>query len=260
MKWSTFLEKKPYVQICTTISRANKVSTRHHFIYIFVCGYLKRKRGSVFPFFPLVLAYQWSGVNVCPLLKCHQTLKGTAGLLHFYLSISKGLSKMLRIMFLGYIFFTRLMKNSQVGKIISVTFNNLCIVPHLTILENKKNINFSIHGLDFFPYGIFLCGINLIQVIHVKNFLFHFFPGSSIWNRNKSCGLWSPWWNWAKAFGLFDIARGCSHVATTSRWNEPSMESFEIQEYCNQVCTNYIWFWYATFLRFLETITLISIT
>lgn len=28
---------------------------------------------------------------------------------------------------------------------------------------------------DFFPYGIFLYGINLIQVIHVKNFLFHFF-------------------------------------------------------------------------------------
>lgn len=90
--------KKPYVQICTTISRANKVSTRHHFIYIFVCGYLKRRNNLevCFRFF-LILAYQWSGVNVCFLLKCHQTLKGTAGLLHFYLSISKGLLKILRI-------------------------------------------------------------------------------------------------------------------------------------------------------------------
>lgn len=52
------------------------------------------------------------------------------------------------IIFLGYIFFTHLMKNAQVGKIISVTFNNLCIVPHLTILENNKNKNSPIHGLE----------------------------------------------------------------------------------------------------------------
>lgn len=144
--------KKPYVQICTTISRANKVSTRHHFIYIFCMRLFEKKKTtwkcvSVFSF---ALAYQWSGVNVCFLLKCHQTLKGTAGLLHFYLSISKGLSKMLRNIFLGYIFFMHLMKNSQVGKIISVTFNNLCIVPHLTILENKKKYKFFYSWTRFF--------------------------------------------------------------------------------------------------------------
>lgn len=71
--------------------------------------------------------------------------------------------------------------------------------------------------------------------------IFFHISGSSIRNRNTSCGIRSFGWNGPKAIRFVDITRGCGYVATPSWWDEPSLESSQIEKYRNQVCRSVLY-------------------
>lgn len=64
---------------------------------------------------------------------------------------------------------------------------------------------------------------------------FFYFAGSTVRDRDSSCCLRSSGWYRPKIVGLTHITGGCRYASASFRWDEPSLESFEVKKYRNQV-------------------------